>query len=1105
MSIERVTPEHIKVTSPDTALRITQSGTGNSFIVEDVESDSTAFVIDNDGKVGVGKTPVYRVDINGELQVNNISVGYETTATSAGTKTLTSASPRLQFFTGSSSHTLVMPVASTLTTGHQYEVFNNSTGAITVNSSGGNLIMTLPPKTTAVYTCILASGTTAASWDADYVEGSAYATTATAGGTTTLSVSSAQRQFFTGTANQTVVLPVVSTITLGTFYVIHNNSTGVVTVNSSGGNLVKTMAPASTITVTSIATTGTDATVWDVDTYETEAYTTTANAGGTTTLTVASTRHQFFTGSTGQTVTLPVASTMTLGQQFVLHNNSTGNVTVNSSGANLVVTVVPGTSVLITCILTSGTTATSWDVEYTGFSATTGSGNVVRQVSPSFSVATGTSPFTVTSTTKVANLNADYLDDQDGSYYLNTSAGAQTKIGSLTIQGDLTVQGTSTFISTESFAISDNFVYLNTPAPATISNAVGNGTSVTYTTTGAHGFANGSVVQVTGISPSGYNTVGYVTITGVASNTFTVASTFTDTYTSGGEAFNRYNADPDVGMVAQRNNGGSYISAGVFLDTTDDTWKFFDGYTPDITGTTIDIAQPSFTLAPIQVGGGSKVTANSASVALTIAQSGAGGGLTVTGGQVIVPSGMKIGNTTVNQGGSVTVTLPTAAGTLVGTGDTGTITTAMLANATSTTTGVTYAKQQYVSAQYRILGRISASAGVLEELTPDNVITTINQGTTAIAADHGGTGQTSYTIGDILYASSTTALSKLAGVATGNALISGGVGAAPSWGKIGLTTHISGTLAVGNGGTGTTTATGTAGSVVLSTSPTLTTSLTISGGALSSTLNSVLTPVTVGATTTNGDNLRTKIIRYSAGSDWTTAAWRIQRLIDVTEHGYIQFGGANSSGDVRIGINNTDVLSVNATSITFAQAFTGTTGNITSDLIFKDGANNEGRLTATGGVMYLQAGQNSTDTTAQLNIARFATGTSNIASLNVYANTSTFNGALVATTKSFDIVHPTKEGMRLRYGSLEGPENGVYVRGRARADEVIELPDYWTGLVDPDSITATATPIGSPAVVYVKDISNNSVTFGATEEVEFFYFIQAERVDVDKLVVEYAG
>ncbi len=88
----------------------------------------------------------------------------------------------------------------------------------------------------------------------------------------------------------------------------------------------------------------------------------------------------------------------------------------------------------------------------------------------------------------------------------------------------------------------------------------------------------------------------------------------------------------------------------------------------------------------------------------------------------------------------------------------------------------------------------------------------ISLGGTLVAAN-GGTGQSSYTIGDLLYASGTTALSKLADVATGNALISGGVDTAPSWGKIGLTTHVSGTLPVANGGTGTTTAF-TAGSVV---------------------------------------------------------------------------------------------------------------------------------------------------------------------------------------------------------------------------------------------------------------------------------------------------
>ena len=85
-----------------------------------------------------------------------------------------------------------------------------------------------------------------------------------------------------------------------------------------------------------------------------------------------------------------------------------------------------------------------------------------------------------------------------------------------------------------------------------------------------------------------------------------------------------------------------------------------------------------------------------------------------------------------------------------------------------------------------------------------------------VTANYGGTGQSSYTTGDILYASSATALSNLSDVAVGNALISGGVGVAPSWGKIALSgsaAAVTGTLPVGNGGTGTATAF-TQGSVI---------------------------------------------------------------------------------------------------------------------------------------------------------------------------------------------------------------------------------------------------------------------------------------------------
>lgn len=111
-------------------------------------------------------------------------------------------------------------------------------------------------------------------------------------------------------------------------------------------------------------------------------------------------------------------------------------------------------------------------------------------------------------------------------------------------------------------------------------------------------------------------------------------------------------------------------------------------------------------------------------------------------------------------------------------------------------------------------------------------------------------------------------------------------------------------------------------------------------------------------------------------------------------------------------------------------------------------------------------------------------------------------GAFSAVTKSFDIEHPTKDGMRLRYGSLEGPENGVYVRGKSGG--IIELPDYWTGLVDPDSVTVQLTPIGKPQNLFVEAVRDNAVYVGGAEG-EFFYFIQAERIDVDRLVVEYVG
>jgi len=104
----------------------------------------------------------------------------------------------------------------------------------------------------------------------------------------------------------------------------------------------------------------------------------------------------------------------------------------------------------------------------------------------------------------------------------------------------------------------------------------------------------------------------------------------------------------------------------------------------------------------------------------------------------------------------------------------------------------------YLNGDTNITGNLDIS-GTLTSGTADAFVVdasgNITSGTwtaTAITADYGGTGLTSYTVGDLLYADGTTSLASLAGIATGNVLLSGGVGVAPSWGKITLGTHTTG-------------------------------------------------------------------------------------------------------------------------------------------------------------------------------------------------------------------------------------------------------------------------------------------------------------------------
>jgi len=110
--------------------------------------------------------------------------------------------------------------------------------------------------------------------------------------------------------------------------------------------------------------------------------------------------------------------------------------------------------------------------------------------------------------------------------------------------------------------------------------------------------------------------------------------------------------------------------------------------------------------------------------------------------------------------------------------------------------------------------------------------------------------------------------------------------------------------------------------------------------------------------------------------------------------------------------------------------------------------------------------------------------------------------------KPFDIKHPTKDGYRLRHISLEGPEIAIYKRGKLKDSTVINLPEFWKGFVDPDSITVSLTPIGSYQELFVEEIQWGQkviVKNASGGPIHCSYVAMAERIDMDKLVVEYEG
>lgn len=347
-----------------------------------------------------------------------------------------------------------------------------------------------------------------------------------------------------------------------------------------------------------------------------------------------------------------------------------------------------------------------------------------------------------------------------------------------------------------------------------------------------------------------------------------------------------------------------------------------------------------------------------------------------------------------------------------------------------------------------------------------------------IGAGYGGTGQSSYTIGDILYADGTTSLAKLADVATGNALISGGVGTAPAWGKIGLQTHVNGTLQVTNGGTGATTLTGyvygngtgamTASTTIPNSATTATSANTasaivardgsgnFSAGTITASLSGNASTATSATSATTATNLAGGVagaVPYQSGSGATAFS------AAGTSGQYLQSNGTSAPSWVTpptIG-DGTLTMNVSGTGLSGSASFTAnqtgnstftvtsnaTSANTASTIVARDASGNfsAGTITAT-----LSGNASSATTASQIDGIEFRNGDSSnganpdtinnngtgyVTSVSLFGQT---DGALYSQAYSTSWVHQIFGDYRTGQLAVRGRNSGTLTSWRAVLD-----------------------------------------------------------------------
>ncbi|NDB57217.1 hypothetical protein EB001_02020 [bacterium] len=588
---------------------------------------------------------------------NNNIAGYSTTITNTLTTTLTNSSNYQQYFTGTATQIVVLPVTSTLVTGQQYQIVNNSTGNITVQSSGLNTVLIVPASTSATFTVTAITGTSAASWYASFNG----FTTVTGTGTNVLATS-----------------PVLVTPTLGVASATTINKVAI-TTPATGSTL--TIAEGKTLTASNTLTfTGTDASSVNFSTGGTVAYT--ANKLSAFAATTSAELLGIISDETGSgslvfsaspTLNSPTLVTPTLG---VASATTINKVTITTPASGSILTIADNKTLTVNNTLAfTGTDASSINfgiggtVVYTGsklsvFAATTsselagvisdetGSGALVFATSPTLNSATLTSPTLTTPTLGIASATTINKVTITTPITGSTLTIADNKI--LTVNNTLTFTGTD--LSSVNFSSGGTVAYtankLSVFAATTSSELAG--VISDETGTGALVFATSPTLVTPTLGVASATTINKVAITAPATgSTLTIAEgktlTASNTLTFTGTDLSSVNFSTGGTVVYTSNKLSAFAGttsselASIISDETGSGALVFSA-SPTLTTPTLGIASAT-TINKVAI------TTPATGSTLTIAD-----GKTLTASNTLTFTGTDLSSVNFSTGGTVVYT-----------------------------------------------------------------------------------------------------------------------------------------------------------------------------------------------------------------------------------------------------------------------------------------------------------------------------------------------------------------------------------------------------------------------------------------------------------------